>query len=287
MSAKKKDPAFLMYSRDFLAGTMGMSTHEIGQYILLLCLQHQSGGRLSGKQLKAVAAYPTEDADAYATAYATEDAKGDADAYATAYASNDAKSRISPDVLEKFEKDESGKYFNERLEEEMIRRAQHSQKQREKAENRWKKKKEEDAYASAVAYADAYAKTMPLSTATGIEDKREGESVREGEKFTLANFTDFALRPTQWREGIWIFIQKKGGKVNGRSWGVMVDQFTSFQEASGKLHWSDEQDAKKHFFSWMNKRQSHDPQMMESSSTGSGPSMQQDWKKDLENQQAS
>ena len=38
-----KDPAFLFYSSDFLSGTMLMSDEEIGQYIKLLCLQHQKG----------------------------------------------------------------------------------------------------------------------------------------------------------------------------------------------------------------------------------------------------
>lgn len=38
-----KDPAFLFYSSDFLSGTLLMSDEEIGQYIKLLCLQHQKG----------------------------------------------------------------------------------------------------------------------------------------------------------------------------------------------------------------------------------------------------
>ena len=38
-----KDPAFLFYSSDFLSGTMLMSDEEVGQYIRLLCLQHQKG----------------------------------------------------------------------------------------------------------------------------------------------------------------------------------------------------------------------------------------------------
>lgn len=38
-----KDPAFLFYSSDFLSGTMLMTDEEIGQYIKLICLQHQKG----------------------------------------------------------------------------------------------------------------------------------------------------------------------------------------------------------------------------------------------------
>ncbi len=42
-----KDPAFLFYSSDFLVGTYGMSNEEVGQYIRLLCLQHQNNGKLT------------------------------------------------------------------------------------------------------------------------------------------------------------------------------------------------------------------------------------------------
>lgn len=36
-----KDPAFLMYSSDFLTGTYTMTDEQVGKYIRLLCLQHQ------------------------------------------------------------------------------------------------------------------------------------------------------------------------------------------------------------------------------------------------------
>ena len=40
---KGKDPAFLMYSGDFLVGTMTMTNEQVGKYIRLLCLHHQKG----------------------------------------------------------------------------------------------------------------------------------------------------------------------------------------------------------------------------------------------------
>ena len=43
-----KDPAFLFYSKDFLTGVADLTMEERGQYITLLCLQHQKG-RLSEK----------------------------------------------------------------------------------------------------------------------------------------------------------------------------------------------------------------------------------------------
>ncbi len=38
-----KDPAFLFYSSDFYMGTVGMTDAQVGQYIRLMCLQHQKG----------------------------------------------------------------------------------------------------------------------------------------------------------------------------------------------------------------------------------------------------
>jgi hypothetical protein len=46
MMAKKKkgkDPAFLMYSGDFLSGTFTMSYEQRGKYITLMCIHHQKG----------------------------------------------------------------------------------------------------------------------------------------------------------------------------------------------------------------------------------------------------
>lgn len=40
---KKKDPAFLFYPESFLVGVMDMTDEEVGQYIRMLCRQHQKG----------------------------------------------------------------------------------------------------------------------------------------------------------------------------------------------------------------------------------------------------
>ena len=46
-----KNPAVLLYTSDFLAGTLLMTNEEVGAYIKLLCLQHQKG-HLSEKDMK-------------------------------------------------------------------------------------------------------------------------------------------------------------------------------------------------------------------------------------------
>lgn len=48
-----KDPAVLLYTQDFIVGTISMTHEERGKYILLLCMQHQKG-KLTDKDLKAV-----------------------------------------------------------------------------------------------------------------------------------------------------------------------------------------------------------------------------------------
>jgi hypothetical protein len=48
-----KDPAVLLYTQDFLVGTISMNFEERGKYITLLCMQHQKG-KLTLKDLKSV-----------------------------------------------------------------------------------------------------------------------------------------------------------------------------------------------------------------------------------------
>lgn len=86
-----KDPAFLFYSNDFLSGTMLMKDEDVGRYIKLLCLQHQSGHLTK------------------------EDMLG---------------MKATPKVFAKFKIDEEGKYYNERLEYESERRKAYSESRR-------------------------------------------------------------------------------------------------------------------------------------------------------------
>lgn len=99
-----KDPAFLFYSNDFLSGTMLMTDEEIGQYIKLLCLQHQKGHLKEKDMLNICKTYNEE-------------------------------------IFSKFKKDEEGNYYNERLDEEIVRRKKYSESRRN---NRKKKDTEEE-----------------------------------------------------------------------------------------------------------------------------------------------
>lgn len=82
-----KDPAVLFYTSDFLSGVIDLDMAERGQYITLLCAQHQKG-HLSEKTIRLLVG------------------------------------SVSVSVLQKFKQDEDGLYFNERMEMEANKRKQ-------------------------------------------------------------------------------------------------------------------------------------------------------------------
>jgi hypothetical protein len=89
-----KDPAFLLYSSDFLTGTMFMTHEQVGKYIRLLCIQHQKG-HLNEKDMLNIC------------------------------------STYDEDVFKKFDKDEQGLYYNKRLESEVQKRLAYSESRRQ------------------------------------------------------------------------------------------------------------------------------------------------------------
>ena len=91
--AKNKDPAFMFYPADFMIGTFFMTNEEVGRYIRMLCLQHQQG-RLSAEEMDSMC--------------------GD-----------------SSKIRAKFVMDENGMYYNERLDEEIAKRSEYKEKQRQ------------------------------------------------------------------------------------------------------------------------------------------------------------
>ena len=80
-----KDPAVLFYTGDFLVGTMKMNFAQKGKYIQLLCLQHQDGHLSEDDMLSVCGDYDEK-------------------------------------IFSKFVKDDDGRYYNERMEEESIKR---------------------------------------------------------------------------------------------------------------------------------------------------------------------
>ena len=79
------DPAVLFYTSDFLTGVIDMNMEERGQYITLLCVQHQKG-HLSEETIRLLVG------------------------------------SVSDKVLKHFKKDELNNYFNQRMDEEKEKR---------------------------------------------------------------------------------------------------------------------------------------------------------------------
>jgi uncharacterized protein YdaU (DUF1376 family) len=84
-----KNPAVLFYTSDFITGTMFMTNEQVGMYIRLLCMQHQKG-HLSENEINYICK------------------------------SHDI------DVLSKFIKDENGLFYNQRMDEEILKRQAYS-----------------------------------------------------------------------------------------------------------------------------------------------------------------
>ncbi len=95
-----KNPAFLFYPNDFIAGTNLMTNEQVGKYIRLLCYQYGQG-HLSEEDMIVVCG------------------------------SYDKK------IFSKFKQDEDGNYYNERLEEEMLKRQKYCDAQTKNVKKRW------------------------------------------------------------------------------------------------------------------------------------------------------
>lgn len=97
-----KDPAVLLYTQDFLVGTITMSYEQRGKYITLLCLQHQKG-KLTLKDLQSI--LTEEDIE----------------------------------IAEKFPKHSDGFYYNQRMFDEAIKRKKYSESRKRNLMGKHKK----------------------------------------------------------------------------------------------------------------------------------------------------
>ncbi len=161
-----KDPAFLMYSKDWVSGTADMMPDEKGVYIDLLCLQHLGDG------------LPT-DTRRLAKMVGI---------------SHDDFLRIWKIVGGKFSR-ENGKFFNKRMKKEVEKRRQFSEYQRKKANKRWENKEPEGSPGNAPAMPGDMPGDMPEAciriengnvnvnvSADVDENANRGESAERGGK---------------------------------------------------------------------------------------------------------
>jgi hypothetical protein len=139
-----KDPAFLFYSSDFLTGTLLMSMEQKGKFITLLCIQHQKGHMSERDMLQICGTY-------------------------------------DEDIFDKFQKDSDGKFFNERLKEEIDKRKSYSESRRNN------RKKKDDV----IIISDTYVQHM--ENENEIENIIENKKVSRFEKPTLSELKTYML----------------------------------------------------------------------------------------------
>lgn len=96
---KSKDPAFLFYTGDFSTGTQFFTDEQVGKYVRLLMAQHQHG-HLYEKHMIQIC--KTHDKDIFA----------------------------------KFKQDVNGLYFNQRLEDELVKRKKYSESRSKNRKNK-------------------------------------------------------------------------------------------------------------------------------------------------------
>lgn len=133
-----KDPAFLFYSDNFQSGTQFFSDEQTGKYIRLLCAQHLHG-HLSEKHMMHICK------------------------------SHDVE------IFAKFSKDADGKYYNERLEFEILRRRNYSESRASNRKSTNKKQKKPKNISK------SYEKHMGNGNGNGngIENEAENKRIKE------------------------------------------------------------------------------------------------------------
>lgn len=154
-----KDPAFLFYANDFDSKTKFFTHEQVGMYLRLLIAQFQIG-RLKEEHILHIC------------------------------------KRYDKDILSKFTKDENGLYFNERLEQECIKRKKYSQSRRD---NRTKKDNKIVSYD--VSYDTTY---VPHMENTLLIDNNKKNIVTKN-----SNLNRQPNIPT--KDQVWETFQKSGG----------------------------------------------------------------------------
>lgn len=211
------DPAFLFYPSDFLTGVSDLTFEERGQYITLLCLQHQKG-RLTQKAIALCCGNATAD------------------------------------VLQKFDVDEEGLYFNKRLEAEIEKRAQFSEKQRERAVKGWEKRKDGLSHGNATAMPlvnrDININTNTLNTKNkktdgggrARSDKPKKVSFQESDIFDPLKFKEYF---SDWDKGKLRYYYDSAVSYSAEGntyadWGLALKKWAKKDELEGKIKFKSE-----------------------------------------------
>lgn len=185
-----KDPAFLFYTGDFTTGTQFFTDEQVGKYVRLLMAQHQLG-HLEEKHMLLIC------------------------------------KTYDKDVFSKFTKDSNGLYYNERLENEIVKRKKYSES---RSENRKKKNDISETY---VPHMENKNKNILLNTLTISNTSWETEKTLfiNAEEWQMKQCAEFKLSRDRMIE--------------------YVNEFLKEQDA--KEDYKDVKELKKHWYGWYKK----------------------------------
>lgn len=176
-----KDPAFLFYSQDFQTGTQFFTDEQVGKYLRLLIAQHQHG-HLSEKQVLMIC------------------------------------KTFDKELMLKFEKDSTGNFFNQRLEDEILKRKSFSESRKLNRLGKTKKTKQ-------------HKKNISLTSVNDMENENENENINKKEKENKVEI-EKSVFATQTE------IEKLKEKFGaGYLWAV--ETLSNYKQSSGKKYKSD------------------------------------------------
>ncbi len=193
-----KDPAFLFYSSDFLSGVMDLDMEERGQYITLLCAQHQKGP-LSEKTIRLLVG------------------------------------SVSVSVLEKFQQNDNGLFFNARLSIEIENRVAFTESRKKNGSlgGRPKKKTYEKPNGYALAKASENLPENEDENRIVIAIDNKGLSSNHFQKPTESEISDhlISIYPDANKEGLKRFSQKFWSHYENNGWKVGKNKMKNWKLA--------------------------------------------------------
>lgn len=199
-----KDPAFLFYSGDFLAGTFTMNDDQVGKYIRLLCLQHQKENHiLSEKDML-----------------------------------NICKS-YDEDIFTKFQKSETGHFYNKRLNDEISKREKYSESRRTNRKSIKKDENEVKDMNNICSTYDEHMENENENTPSLFEKGVQGEKPKWAEKFK--HFKPFLVYPFEYPEfaeawDLWISYKSEQHRFSYKKIGEQAALKDIANLSSGNLY---------------------------------------------------
>jgi uncharacterized protein YdaU (DUF1376 family) len=152
-----KDPAFLWYPGDYLAGTTELNFEEKGAYVELLNKQFEHGGPMSIDKIKRIL--------------------------------RDSFDRVWPALVDKFRTDEAGNFFNQRLEDERLKRKNFTESRRNNRKPKISVTYVEDLKNTTESYVETYVEHMENGNRDINENTNTDKKVKKKNKVEPENLS--------------------------------------------------------------------------------------------------